>query len=79
MNRFVEVAIDNAALAFDRLYTYKVPEELWEFALTGARVLVPFGRADAPRMGVIMGNSECRGRAVQRDPNKARVCCRKAS
>lgn len=57
MNRFVEVAIDNAALAFDKLYTYKVPEALWEFALTGARVLVPFGRADAPRMGVIMGEA----------------------
>ncbi len=50
----VLVAVDNAAFAFDKLYSYAVPEALAPFARVGARVLVPFGKA-APRMGVVLG------------------------
>lgn len=49
----VKVAVDNAAFKFDRLYSYRVPESLREFAVKGARVLVPFGKG-APRMGVVL-------------------------
>ena len=57
MNIAAEVAVDNAAFKFDKLYSYKIPAELREFAAVGSRVLVPFGKA-APRMGVILGLSE---------------------
>ena len=57
MNRYIEVAIDNAALTFDSLYTYSVPEHLAEYCRVGARVLVPFGRSNAPRMGIILRTS----------------------
>lgn len=51
------VAVDNAAFAFDKLYSYAVPDELAPFAQIGARVLVPFGRG-APRMGVVLALCE---------------------
>ncbi len=49
----VMVAVENATFNFDRLYSYKVPETMSQYAVTGARVLVPFGKS-APRMGVIL-------------------------
>ena len=48
----VQVAVDNAAFQFDRLWSYNVPEELAQYAVPGARVLVPFGRG-AARSGII--------------------------
>jgi primosomal protein N' (replication factor Y) len=53
----VGVAVDNAALNFDRLYSYEVPKELAQYARPGARVLVPFGKG-APRAGVIIEAGE---------------------
>lgn len=50
----VLVAVDNAAFAFDKLYSYRVPDTLAAYVQVGARVLVPFGKA-APRMGVVLG------------------------
>ncbi len=49
----VKVAVDNAAFAFDKLYSYSVPPDLASFARVGARALVPFGKG-APRMGVVL-------------------------
>ena len=53
MNTVVDVAVDNAALNFDRLYSYRIPADLAQYAAVGSRVLVPFGSA-APRMGVVL-------------------------
>ena len=53
MGAGVKVAVDNAAFPFDKLYSYAVPDALREYAVVGARVLVPFGKG-APRMGVIL-------------------------
>lgn len=50
----VKVAVDNAAFKFDRLYSYNVPRELADFAVPGARVAVPFGLGNKPRVGVIV-------------------------
>ncbi|MEG0833277.1 MAG: primosomal protein N' [Oscillospiraceae bacterium] len=49
----VEVAVDNAAFKFDRLYTYCVPQKLAGCVKIGTRVLVPFGHG-APRLGVVL-------------------------
>ncbi len=49
----VKVAVDNAAFAFDKLYSYSVPPDLLPFARVGARALVPFGKAK-PRMGIVL-------------------------
>ena len=39
----VQVALKDATLAFDKLYTYAVPPELHSKAEAGKRVFVPFG------------------------------------
>ena len=53
----VEVAVDNAAFQFDKLYSYNVPAEFEPYAKVGARVLVPFGKSGS-RMGIVLGLCE---------------------
>jgi primosomal protein N' (replication factor Y) len=51
--KIVKVAVENTALSFDALFDYSVPEELSERAEVGCRVLVPFGRANTKKIGMI--------------------------
>ncbi len=53
----VQVAVDNAAFQFDKLYSYNLPEEFESYQKIGARVLVPFGKKGS-RMGIILGFCE---------------------
>ena len=48
-----EVALEGAVFAFDKLYTYIIPPELHRKAAVGCRVVVPFGRGNAKRQGII--------------------------
>ncbi len=48
-----EIALEGASFAFDKLYTYAVPPELQGKALEGCRVLVPFGRGNNKKQGII--------------------------
>ena len=48
-----EIALEGTASAFDRLYTYTVPAVLKPSALPGCRVLVPFGRGNFKKQGII--------------------------
>lgn len=48
------IAIEQTAYSFDKLYSYLVPENLLEKALPGHRVVIPFGRGDARRQGIIL-------------------------
>lgn len=47
------VAVDKTAFHFDILFSYRVPDSLVGRVKPGQQVTVPFGRADAPRHGVI--------------------------
>lgn len=49
----VKVALENAASAYDKLYTYTVPPEMQDKALTGRRVLVPFGKGNIKKQGMV--------------------------
>ena len=49
-----QVAVDNATIHFDKLYSYRVPETLAGRVWPGSMVLVPFGRGDKPRMAVVL-------------------------
>lgn len=49
-----QVAVDNATIHFDKLYSYRVPETLNGRVWAGSMVLVPFGRGDKPRMAVVL-------------------------
>ncbi len=52
---YAEVVIDINSKEVDRPFTYRIPEELQERAITGALVSVPFGRANKLRQGYILG------------------------
>ncbi len=47
------IALDGATLAFDKLYTYSVPTDLQSKISAGSRVLVPFGRANTKKQGMV--------------------------
>ncbi len=54
IERICVVAVDTVAYAVDRLYDYRAPAELAEAAQVGCRVLVPFGKGNLHREGVIV-------------------------
>ncbi len=54
----VTVAVDKTTYSYDKLYTYRIPPELAENAAVGMRVLVPFGRGNKKRVGLIMSLQE---------------------
>ena len=49
------VAVDAATYAIDKLYSYRVPDELREQVLIGTRVLVPFGFGNKRAEAVVLG------------------------
>lgn len=48
------VAVEKCSYGFDGEFSYLVPDELRHSLKEGVRVLVPFGRADSIRMGVVL-------------------------
>ncbi len=48
-----QIALQGATAAFDRLYTYAVPPELYQKAKKGIRVVVPFGKGNIKKQGII--------------------------
>jgi len=48
------VGVSGTSFAFDQAYSYSVPEELADKAVCGSRVIVPFGRSDRRRVGIIV-------------------------
>ncbi len=66
MPNTVEVAVSNATYHFDKLYTYAVlPSQ--QSIKVGSMVLIPFGRASKPRMGVVL--------ACDAKPTSAKLKC----
>ena len=55
--RTVGVAVEQAAYHFDKLYTYRVPDD-WPTPLVGCRVAVPFGGGNTLRAGFVLAESE---------------------
>ena len=49
----VRTAVERAAYSFDKCFDYAVPEPLRSQCSAGKRVLVPFGRGNTRRMGII--------------------------
>ena len=48
------VAVDKAAISFDKPYSYLVPAELIGQVQPGCRVLVPFGSGNKKRQGIVL-------------------------
>ena len=53
-----EVAVSGTAYSFDMLFSYAVPERLAAKTACGCRVLVPFGKGNKRRIGVVMKLTE---------------------
>ena len=53
-----EIALDGATFAYDKLYTYAVPTELHKCSLVGSRVLVPFGKGNSKKQGIIFHTAQ---------------------
>lgn len=54
--KIARVAVENAALSFDKLYDYLLPEDV--NAKAGCRVTVPFGRGNLTRVALVLSVSE---------------------
>lgn len=54
MGKAARIAVEKTAYHFDREFDYQIPDFLREKALPGCRVLVPFGTANAKRLGIIL-------------------------
>lgn len=52
------VAVNDATIHFDKLYSYLVRPEMAQGVWPGSIVLVPFGRGDHPRMAVVLETGE---------------------
>ncbi|MBQ7816261.1 MAG: DEAD/DEAH box helicase family protein, partial [Oscillospiraceae bacterium] len=52
------VAVDKATLNFDREFSYIVPHQYADAIKVGANVLVPFGRGNTLRQGVVLSLSQ---------------------
>lgn len=55
---FSQIAVQNTLYAFDMLYSYEIPESLVDKIVTGSSVVVPFGRGNSKRIGVVFGITE---------------------
>ena len=55
---YAEVAVENTLYAFDILYSYSVPDALAGKVAAGERVVVPFGRGNRKRIGLVFRLSE---------------------
>ena len=49
-----KVAVLAATFAFDRPYTYKIPQPLADTLRPGCRVMVPFSRGNRPCEGMVL-------------------------
>ena len=52
--RVAKIAVSAATYSIDRPFDYIVPEELYETAVPGARVVLPFGRSNRRSEGIIL-------------------------
>ena len=54
VNYIAAVAVSNTSYGYDRRYKYLIPIEMEERVFVGVRVLVPFGRGNRKRIGVVI-------------------------
>ncbi|MEG1050166.1 MAG: DEAD/DEAH box helicase family protein, partial [Oscillospiraceae bacterium] len=52
------VAVDKATLNFDKVFSYKVPQRFKDNIQVGSIVLIPFGRGDKLRVGIVLSLGE---------------------
>ena len=58
-NTVAKVALDKAIGAYDKLYSYLVPDTFSGIPACGCRVFVPFGKGNTKRIGIIFTVETC--------------------
>ena len=53
-----KVAVENTAYSFDEAFDYAIPDFLRSEVKAGVRVLVPFGRGNTKRQGIVFALRE---------------------
>lgn len=53
-----KIAVENSVFHFDKVFDYRIPDELIPSAKMGCRVFVPFGQSNGKRQGIILGLEE---------------------
>ncbi|MGN0587854.1 MAG: DEAD/DEAH box helicase family protein, partial [Oscillospiraceae bacterium] len=53
-NNYASVAVSNTSYGYDRRYKYLIPFDMTERVFAGCRVLVPFGKGNKKRIGVVL-------------------------
>ncbi len=53
-----QVVLEKTAYSFDKLYSYSVPEKLDKKCRAGCRVVVPFGKGNTHRQGMVISVGE---------------------
>lgn len=56
--RVAKIAVEKAAFGFDKLFSYLVPEQWTQIVQVGTRVLVPFGKGNQKRQGIVLETEE---------------------
>ncbi len=55
MNKLIAgVAVENTVYHFDKIFDYIIPDKLVDYVKPGCRVLIPFGRGNKKRLGMVM-------------------------
>ena len=60
-----EAALSEVTFDFDKLYSYVIPSELVDRAKEGCRILVPFGRANRKKQGIIFRIKEAEAEGLK--------------
>lgn len=53
------IAVENTTYSFDKPFSYVVPQQLQSIISIGMRVLVPFGRGNKKRQGIVLSLNRC--------------------
>ncbi len=51
------IAVENTTYSFDKPFSYAIPDELCKSVRAGVRVIVPFGRGNKKRQGIVLSLS----------------------
>ncbi len=57
-NLIAKIAVENTTYSFDKEFSYSIPQSFVADCKVGMRVLVPFGRGNKRRQGIILSLSE---------------------
>ncbi len=66
VKHFAAVAVDGASYGYDNLYSYTIPVEMEGKVFAGARVLIPFGKGNRKRIGVVLKINDTDGVDISR-------------